>query len=73
VGAELGGRDGAIAGAGLGAAAGVAINTIDHEEGQREHNPRSKYDRHDEDHYNDGKHSHSKHFCPPGQAKKGRC
>ncbi len=61
VGSELGGRNGAIVGAGVGAAAGAAIATND-----------------------DSKHDAEPaivvvpvkptgNFCPPGQAKKGRC
>ena len=62
VGAELGGREGAIVGAGVGAATGAAINTRDHAE--------------NDGHGNRGPGSHpppTGRFCPPGQAKKGRC
>ncbi|MFT4584311.1 MAG: hypothetical protein ACI915_002260 [Gammaproteobacteria bacterium] len=72
LGAELGGREGAIAGAGLGAAAGVAINTADHDahEGGRYEDRRQEgsYYRSQSDNR-----KHGKQFCPPGQAKKGRC
>lgn len=61
VGAKLGGRDGAIAGAGIGAAAGAAINT-------NEHKPHYSAKRHRSHNY-----AHPAKFCPPGQAKKGRC
>lgn len=67
VGAQLGGRDGAIAGAGLGAAAGAAINTVDHDGGG------THRERYNDDYNHGGKHAHNKRFCPPGQAKKGRC
>ena len=73
IGAELGGRDGAIAGAGLGAAAGVAINTSERDE--REYRG-ERDDRAEYHHRNDGgppEHPHASRFCPPGQAKKGRC
>ena len=63
VGAEVGGKQGAVIGAGVGAAAGAAIATD-----------------------NDDNHHHHAdapgtvviapeqgRFCPPGQAKKGRC
>lgn len=66
IGAEVGGKEGAIVGAGVGGAAGAAIATQD-----------------------DGEHHDTAHraepdvvivpatpqgrFCPPGQAKKGRC
>ena len=63
VGAEVGGKQGAVVGAGVGAAAGAAIAT------QNDH---------------DGHHANAPEvvvvpapqqgrFCPPGQAKKGRC
>lgn len=66
IGAEVGGKDGAVIGAGVGAATGAAIATKDH----------------DDDHDHDGKtkvvvvpvvEEHPGKFCPPGQAKKGRC
>ena len=70
VGNELGGRDGAIIGAGVGAAAGAAISTSEngeskHESGSRKSRPdvRVEYDRYPA----------RRSFCPPGQAKKGRC
>lgn len=67
VGAELGGRQGAIVGAGVGAAAGAALNTQDHA---------APVKRHDV-YYHDGRPAGVPHqgggFCPPGQAKKGRC
>lgn len=69
VGAELGGRNGAIVGAGVGAATGAAINTRDHvEPGQHTHydtpRPVVGYPH---------AYPHGNTFCPPGQAKKGRC
>lgn len=66
IGNEIGGRDGAIIGGALGGAVGVAVNTDDeprHSGSYRKTYYRSA-PRHD--------HPHS-HFCPPGQAKKGRC
>ncbi len=70
VGAELGGREGAVIGAGVGAAAGTAINTRDHKEPERHYDdPREYRDEHHY-HYDDDKKGN---FCPPGQAKKGRC
>ena len=65
LGNELGGRDGAIVGSALGAAVGTAVNTdVEHEsiprETRRQSPPPSSRHR-------------SYHFCPPGQAKKGRC
>jgi hypothetical protein len=65
VGAEVGGKDGAIVGAGVGAAAGAAIATNDDDDGHDNHHadvpvvvvPASPQGN----------------FCPPGQAKKGRC
>lgn len=71
LGAELGGREGAIVGSGIGAAVGTSVNTRDHDDGL----DRRYYDR-DDRRYHDGyrreRRNHSS-FCPPGQAKKGRC
>ena len=74
VGAELGGRDGAILGAGVGAAAGAALNTREYADGRRysrgDDYPRQFYYERDRHHH----HAPSGgRFCPPGQAKKGRC
>ena len=67
IGNEVGGRDGAIVGGALGGAIGAAVNTKDesrHTKSYRKTNyesspPRSRHP--------------GPHFCPPGQAKKGRC
>jgi len=62
VGAELGGREGAVIGA-HGTATGTAINTRDHvEAGQREGRAPALPAG-----------PGAGRFCPPGQAKKGRC
>lgn len=73
VGNEVGGREGAIVGGAIGAATGTAITT----KGDERHD--GHYD-HDDDHYrrverdhDDDHHHHGSSFCPPGQAKKGRC
>jgi outer membrane lipoprotein SlyB len=62
IGNEVGGRTGAVIGGGLGGAGGAAVFTRD------------------DDHHRDGRYYDSGHgyrgrggFCPPGQAKKGRC
>lgn len=63
IGAELGGREGAIVGAGVGAATGTAVNTRDYAGDPAAGDGRTG-------------HQHSpkaSKFCPPGQAKKGRC
>ena len=67
LGNEVGGRNGAIVGGALGAAVGVAVNTD--EEPHRAVTPEKHEYRNV--HYDD-RPSRSK-FCPPGQAKKGRC
>lgn len=68
VGAELGGRQGAIVGAGVGAAAGAALNTREHA---------TPVQRHEVYYYDRGHPAGVPYqgggFCPPGQAKKGRC
>jgi hypothetical protein len=66
IGNEVGGREGAVAGSALGAAVGTAINTgakIPIESSL----PETRYDEEPR-----RRHRHY-HFCPPGQAKKGRC
>lgn len=72
IGNEVGGRDGAILGGAVGAAVGTAITTD-----SDEHHP--------EPHYVEQPRRHEYYepaptavhprggFCPPGQAKKGRC
>ncbi|MES2663010.1 MAG: glycine zipper domain-containing protein [Pseudomonadota bacterium] len=66
VGAEVGGREGAIIGAGVGGAAGAAINTKDHQQNDTHSERYEKVNIYEERRHNGG-------FCPPGQAKKGRC
>lgn len=64
IGNEVGGKDGAMVGGALGAAAGVAINT------DGKSYPQGKTNVHVRTNtvsYSTG------NFCPPGQAKKGRC
>ena len=70
IGAELGGRNGAIVGAGLGAATGVAVNTREHDGHEYRDQQAGHYYDNDDSPY---RHPHGRHFCPPGQAKKGRC
>lgn len=66
IGNEIGGRNGAIAGGALGGAVGAAYNTDD-APGYR--------DEHSNTYYRSApRYQHpGSHFCPPGQAKKGRC
>ena len=67
VGAEVDGKKGAIIGAGVGAAAGAAIATQgdgDHHDGHKASGTVVAVPVEVEE---EGK------FCPPGQAKKGRC
>jgi hypothetical protein len=66
IGNEVGGRDGAIVGGALGGAIGASVNTDDE---PRHTKHRKTYYK--TSHPSDG-HSGSG-FCPPGQAKKGRC
>lgn len=66
LGHEVGGRDGAILGGALGGATGAAISTQGSAGGARGSDPVIRYD----DRRPPG---HSTYFCPPGQAKKGRC
>lgn len=72
IGNEIGGRDGAIIGGALGGAVGAAVNT-DNEKHYHmpvrnsEYNDVRYYDRREYDR------PPAYRFCPPGQAKKGRC
>jgi hypothetical protein len=87
VGSELEGRSGAVAGGALGAAAGAAIATDGQHRHRNERRvvydvypaPVEHHDHHyyadDYDDYRGHGHyyGHRGYFCPPGQAKKGRC
>jgi hypothetical protein len=72
IGNEVGGRDGAILGGALGAAVGTAVTTdSDHHRSEPHYvSPRRQYEYYEPApvpvHRGGG-------FCPPGQAKKGRC
>ncbi len=67
IGEKLGGRDGAMVGGAAGAALGVAVNTEEeHRQKDSAHPPRYEYRA------PAGNLPHYR-FCPPGQAKKGRC
>jgi outer membrane lipoprotein SlyB len=66
IGSEVGGREGAIVGAAAGAAIGAAIATKDDKSDQAKGVQPEVIVVHDHDH------PHGR-FCPPGQAKKGRC
>ena len=69
IGNVVGGRDGAILGGALGGAAGTAINTDG--EPRRPRKYRRTYYESDRS-WGERPRSGSR-FCPPGQAKKGRC
>jgi outer membrane lipoprotein SlyB len=66
IGDELGDRNGAIVGAAAGAAIGTAIATSDHDSGNDSGKEHSAVLVVSDDHPDE-------RFCPPGQAKKGRC
>ncbi|MFC6671759.1 hypothetical protein [Marinobacterium aestuariivivens] len=60
-----------MVGSGIGAAVGTSINTRDHrDDGYREVRRDDRRYREEHHHYHN---SNSNSFCPPGQAKKGRC
>ena len=72
IGNEIGGRNGAIVGGALGGAVGAAVNTDNEPHYYRPseksyYNNVNYYDRRDYDR------PPAPRFCPPGQAKKGRC
>ena len=77
IGNEVGGRDGAIIGGALGGAVGVAINTDkkpQHDSSYRKTSYRNDHYQHEHHGHKHHRHEHySSRFCPPGQAKKGRC
>jgi hypothetical protein len=66
IGAEIGGREGAILGSAAGAALGATLSTSG---SSAESHPKYGYGPR----YSEPKHHHHYGFCPPGQAKKGRC
>ncbi|HYQ70756.1 MAG TPA: hypothetical protein VET88_02380 [Gammaproteobacteria bacterium] len=66
IGNEVGGRDGAIIGGALGGAVGVAVTTDDHPDHDSYHRKADYQVAPRYEHSGSG-------FCPPGQAKKGRC
>jgi phage tail tape-measure protein len=66
LGNEIGGRDGAIIGGALGGAVGAAVNT---EENNYHGDSSKKASYRSERQYM----RPASRFCPPGQAKKGRC
>jgi hypothetical protein len=71
IGHEVGGRDGAIVGGAIGGAAGAAVATDGQSSGHYNSQP-----VHTETHIVNKparSHPHGSGFCPPGQAKKGRC
>lgn len=73
VGAEVGGREGAIVGSGIGAVVGTGVTTRNSRDDRyyRDDGHHARH-RYRETHgYHQGR-GHG-HFCPPGQAKKGRC
>jgi len=72
IGNEVGGRNAAIVGGALGAAVGTAVNTNNPHHhsrsyGEPDFNDVRYYDRREYDRPSGYR------FCPPGQAKKGRC
>jgi len=72
VGNEVGGRDGAILGGALGAAVGTAITT---DSDEHHHEPQYVEQPRRHDYYEPAPATvyPRSTFCPPGQAKKGRC
>jgi hypothetical protein len=74
VGSEIGGTSGAIVGGAIGGATGSAIATNGYRRERVVVRPvrpvvAERYYVYDDDY----RYGHRSHFCPPGQAKKGRC
>lgn len=72
IGEAVGGREGAIIGGALGGGVGAAVG-YDNERDGRRHRDGVRYEERSY-HHEDGRRYHrGSDFCPPGQAKKGRC
>jgi len=67
IGNEVGGREGAIVGGALGGGIGAAVTTDEKPEYKDAHHRDGSYDK------GSNNQRSSSSFCPPGQAKKGRC
>jgi hypothetical protein len=67
IGNELGGRDGAIIGGAIGGGVGAAVST------DTNNHKKSSLHRETVEYHRYPEREPSHHFCPPGQAKKGRC
>jgi hypothetical protein len=70
IGNELGGRNGAIVGGALGAAAVTAVTTA---ESRHDHRGGGYREPRAVRYYEQDRRGPRGYFCPPGQAKKGRC
>lgn len=69
VGAEVAGTDGAVIGGALGGAVGASVTTRNYVDSGHYSTPVHQYRVVEYRHVHHG----PRHFCPPGQAKKGRC
>jgi hypothetical protein len=67
IGNEIGGRDGAIIGGALGGGVGAAVATDDDSHHSSSHEQTHHH------YYQPAQVYPASGFCPPGQAKKGRC
>lgn len=71
IGEAVGGREGAIIGGALGGGVGAAAGYDNERDGRRVREGTRYEERR---YYKDGRRSYREgDFCPPGQAKKGRC
>ena len=82
IGNEVGGTNGAIIGAGIGGATGAVIGNRSDDRNDRYRYVDDDHRRRDHRHYDNrydhrydarGRGNYNGSFCPPGQAKKGRC
>jgi hypothetical protein len=71
IGEAVGGREGAIIGGALGGGVGAAAG-YDNERDNRRARDDVRYEER-RYYYEDGRRDRGSDFCPPGQAKKGRC
>ena len=72
IGEAVGGREGAIIGGALGGGVGAAAGYDNERDGRRVRDGR-RYEERGDYYEDDRRRSRGSDFCPPGQAKKGRC
>lgn len=72
IGEAVGGREGAIIGGAIGGGVGAAAG-YENERDSRRARDRARYEEREYHYEEDRRRYRGSDFCPPGQAKKGRC